>query len=42
VREMARVIADKNPVAVMGAKATVNAVSSGGSALRLDLILDRS
>jgi hypothetical protein len=27
---------------VMGAKATVNAVSSGGRALRLDLLLDRS
>ncbi len=42
VREMARAIAAKNPVAVMGAKATVNAVSSGGRALRLDLLLDRS
>jgi enoyl-CoA hydratase/carnithine racemase len=42
VREMARGIAAKNPVAVMGAKATVNAVSSGGRALRLDLLLDRS
>jgi enoyl-CoA hydratase/carnithine racemase len=42
VREMARTIAAKNPVAVMGAKATVNAVSSGGRALRLDLLLDRS
>lgn len=41
VREMARAIAAKNPVAVMGAKATVNAVSSGGRALRLDLLLDR-
>lgn len=42
VREMARAIAAKNPVAVMGVKATVNAVSSGGRALRLDLLLDRS
>lgn len=42
VREMAQAIAAKNPVAVMGAKATVNAVSSGGRALRLDLLLDRS
>jgi enoyl-CoA hydratase len=42
VREMARAIASKNPVAVMGVKATVNAVSSGGRALRLDLLLDRS
>ncbi|MGB6563065.1 MAG: enoyl-CoA hydratase/isomerase family protein [Candidatus Binataceae bacterium] len=41
VREMARTIAAKNPVAVMGVKATVNAVSSGGRALRLDLLLDR-
>jgi enoyl-CoA hydratase len=41
VREMARAIAAKNPVAVMGVKATVNAVSSGGRALRLDLLLDR-
>src|ERR1700674_4228090 len=42
VREMARGIAAKNPVAVMGVKATVNAVSSGGRALRLDLLLDRN
>ena len=42
VREMAHAIAAKNPVAVMGAKATVNAVSAGGRALRLDLLLDRS
>lgn len=41
VREMAHAIAAKNPVAVMGAKATVNAVSGGGRALRLDLLLDR-
>jgi enoyl-CoA hydratase/carnithine racemase len=41
VREMARAIAAKNPVAAMGAKATVNAVSGGGRALRLDLLLDR-
>ena len=41
VREMASVIAAKNPVAVMGVKATVNAVSRGGHALRLDLLLDR-
>ena len=41
VREIARAIAAKNPVAVMGVKATVNAVSSGGRALRLDLLLDR-
>jgi len=42
VREMARAIAAKNPVAVMGVKATVNAVTSGGRALRLDLLLDRT
>jgi enoyl-CoA hydratase len=42
VREMATAIADKNPAAVMGAKATINAVSTGARALRLDLILDRS
>lgn len=42
VNEMARAIADKNPVAVMGAKATVNALSGGAHALRLDLLLDRS
>jgi enoyl-CoA hydratase len=42
VRELARTIAAKNPAAVMGAKATVNAVSAGGRALRLDLLLDRS
>jgi enoyl-CoA hydratase/carnithine racemase len=42
VGEMARAIADKNPVAVMGAKATVDALSGGGRALRLDLLLDRS
>jgi enoyl-CoA hydratase/carnithine racemase len=42
VREMARVIAEKNPAAVMGAKATVDAVSGGSRALRLDLLLDRS
>jgi enoyl-CoA hydratase len=41
VREMASVIGAKNPVAVMGVKATVNAVSRGGHALRLDLLLDR-
>jgi enoyl-CoA hydratase len=41
VGEMARAIAAKNPVAVMGVKATVNAVSGGGRALRLDLLLDR-
>jgi enoyl-CoA hydratase/carnithine racemase len=41
VREMARAIAAKNPIAAMGAKATVNAVSGGGRALRLDLLLDR-
>ncbi|HZO82105.1 MAG TPA: hypothetical protein VFB33_10475 [Candidatus Binataceae bacterium] len=32
----------KNPVAVMGAKATVDALRGGGRALRLDLLLDRS
>ena len=42
VGEMARAIAAKNPVAVMGVKATVNAVTSGGRALRLDLLLDRT
>jgi enoyl-CoA hydratase len=42
VREMATAIADKNPAAVMGAKATINAVSTGARALRLDLMLDRS
>jgi enoyl-CoA hydratase/carnithine racemase len=42
VREMARAIAAKNPVAVMGAKATVNAVNGGSRALRLDLLLDRN
>jgi enoyl-CoA hydratase len=42
VREMATAIADKNPAAVMGAKATINAVSTGARAQRLDLILDRS
>jgi enoyl-CoA hydratase len=41
VREMAQAIAAKNPVAVMGAKTTINAVSAGGRALRLDLLLDR-
>lgn len=41
VREMAQAIAAKNPVAVMGVKATVNALSSGGRPLRLDLLLDR-
>lgn len=41
VREMARAIAEKNPAAVMGAKATVDAVRGGGRALRLDLLLDR-
>lgn len=42
VRELARAVAEKNPAAVMGAKATVDAVSGGGRALRLDLLLDRS
>lgn len=42
VSEMARAVAEKNPVAVMGAKATVNALSGGAHALRLDLLLDRS
>lgn len=42
VNEMARAIADKNPLAVMGAKATVDALSGGARALRLDLLLDRS
>jgi enoyl-CoA hydratase/carnithine racemase len=42
VHELARAIAEKNPAAAMGVKATVNAVSSGGRALRLDLLLDRS
>ncbi len=42
VREMARTIAEKNPAAVMGAKATVDAVRGGSRALRLDLLLDRS
>ena len=42
VRELARAIAEKNPAAAMGVKATVNAVSGGGRALRLDLLLDRS
>jgi enoyl-CoA hydratase len=42
VREMATAIADKNPAAVMGAKATINAVSTGARALRLELMLDRS
>ncbi len=41
VREIAHAIAAKNPVAVMGAKTTINAVSTGGRALRLDLLLDR-
>lgn len=42
VHEMAHAIAAKNPVAVMGAKSTINAVSAGGRALRLDLLLDRT
>ena len=42
VRQMAYAIAAKNPVAVTGAKATVNAVSGGARAIRLDLLLDRS
>jgi enoyl-CoA hydratase/carnithine racemase len=41
VREMAGAIAAKTPVAVMGVKATVNAVCRGDRALRLDLLLDR-
>jgi len=42
VHEMAHAIARKNPVAVMGAKTTINAVSAGARALRLDLLLDRT
>ncbi len=42
VHEVAHSIAAKNPLAVMGAKATINAVTAGGRALRLDLLLDRT
>jgi len=42
VRALAHAIAEKNPTAAMGVKATVNAIGSGGRALRLDLLLDRS
>ena len=42
VHEIAHAIAAKNPVAVMGAKSTINAVTAGQRAIRLDLLLERS